>query len=109
MTDPSELLRHVGRALFTTTRATELGDRMSSPRVGDLVIEISSWGGYDPDGVGWLRGTVGGEPRYPDVWEIEPLHRPGETVTWENATFIALPTDHHPRWLTAEEVTTPPR
>ena len=63
----------------------ELRERMRHPQRGDLVIEVSSFSGFDPDGVGRLLRIEG------DRWVIEPWDRPGEEQGWRNATFVALP------------------
>lgn len=80
-----------------------LSQRMMHPEVGDLVVETSSLRGYDPDGVGHLRAVEGDDPQYPDIYVVEPLHRPGEQVRWGNATFLAVPTERAERWLAEDD------
>jgi hypothetical protein len=88
----------------------QLRERMKRPGVGDLVVEFSAAARGDLDGVGWLRGLEfadrapgdgvnidGG--RVVDVWLIEPIDKPGETVRWGNATFFAIPMEISQRWL----------
>lgn len=109
-TDASRLLYDVGRALWHTaaTAATAatgsepgyarraLFERMAAPRPGDLVIEVSSFGGYDADGVGRLLRIEdeGADPRY----VVAPLHSPDVEQGWRNAEFVALPEGRLTAW-----------
>ena len=92
---------------------SELFRRMNSPQVGDLVLETSSILARDRDGyrLGKLirvnyelvmsreEWVASGEseldqiPRH-RVWTLELPN--GEEVDWENATFIAVPTERIP-------------
>jgi hypothetical protein len=60
--------------------------RMMRPQIGDMVIEISSFRGDDPDATGRLLMAN------PDagVWQI--LKFDGGVAHWENAEFVAAPT-----------------
>lgn len=96
-----ERLARVAGALWRTAliggvdQLGELFARMHSPRIGDLVVEHTGrrrGGAVDPDGVGFLRDTWAPLLDPADrTFLIEPLHRPGETVTWGNAEFFAVP------------------
>lgn len=93
----SELLAKVGRELWRATligdappAIAELRDRMRHPQPGDLVLEITRFGAFDPDGIGWLV-SMAGDPAAPARVVVEPLHRPGEEQGWQNAQFVALP------------------
>ena len=105
----SELWRSSLNA-YAPREIVELRERMKRPRVGDLVVEFSAGHRGDSDGVGWLRGIEfadrargdsvnidGG--RVVDVWLIEPLDRPGQTIRWGNATFFAIPPESSRQWL----------
>lgn len=95
--EDSYLLAATGRALWSAACCgsvppliTQLRDRMRRPQPGDVVLEISRWGGldparFDPDSVGRLVSHAG------DRWVVEPLHDPGRQQGWRNADFIALP------------------
>jgi hypothetical protein len=100
--EESELLFHIGRALWTSQLAVqgELLDRMRDPRPGDVVIDISSFR-CDPDGVGRLVSHEGTDPD--DRYVIAPLHAPGTEQGWRNASFIALPDRKRSEWLAAGE------
>jgi hypothetical protein len=107
MTDLSRQTHDKGRALWRSVLTRMTGDayqrmifdRMTHPQVGDLVIEISSFAGYDPDGVGWLRGIEYAEDStLPERFVVQPLHRPGERQGWRNAEFVALPHDRVADW-----------
>jgi hypothetical protein len=84
-----------------TPMTAELAERMSKPRPGDLVLEVSTLAGlrpdrWDPDRVGRLVSVTG---RDPDIrYVVAPLHDPGREQGWQNATFIALPD----RWKWSE-------
>jgi hypothetical protein len=93
-----ELLYNIGRCLIlaaamppTCDVAMALAERMSHPRPGDLVIEVSSIGRpFDPDSVGRLLRTE--LARHDDRrYVIEPLSRPGGEAHWLNASIVALP------------------
>ena len=60
-------------------------DKLREPKVDDLVLEVTKFGGIDPDGIGWLRSHHG------QRWVVEPLSRPGEEQGWQNAVFLAVP------------------
>jgi hypothetical protein len=97
--EESELFAVVGRELWRSTligdappAIKELRERMRDPQPGDLVMEISKWGQFDPDSIGRLVRVDG-----PDFVLIEPLHRPGEEVSWGNCEFVALPDKR--KWL----------
>ena len=105
--DESELLAVVGRELWSMTLVgdpapivKELRERMRSPQPGDLVLEITRWGAFDPDSIGRLVRT---EPPGAETgglasrWVVEPLHAPGTVVGWRNADFVALPDKR--KWL----------
>jgi hypothetical protein len=84
----------------------ELVARMRRPRIGDLVVEVSSFRGFDPDGLGWLRELTYATPGRTDLvdcYVVEPLHRPGETQNWRNAEFIAVPTDRASQWQNGDD------
>lgn len=97
MPSTEELLYNIGRCLIlvaamppTGEWATALADRMSHPRPGDLVIEVSAFiRTFDPDQIGRLISIEGedGLRRY----VIEPLSRPGVRQGWSKASFVALP------------------
>jgi hypothetical protein len=101
--EDSYLLAIVGRELHRSTLAgnappmiTELRERMRNPRPGDLVLEISRFGGmmpdrFDPDSIGRLVRIES------DRWVIEPLHAPGTEQGWRNAEFVAIPDRN--RWV----------
>lgn len=89
-------------------RIKELHDRMSSPQVGDLVLETSTI--YFEDRVGTRLGKltrIALEPMYaPEDWNEQEEGRPiptekiwyielpdGREYRWNNASFIAVPTD----------------
>ena len=105
--EESELLAVIGRELWLATRVGDpapivkkLGERMSSPQPGDLVLEITRWGKFDPDSIGRLVitepvGTVTGDCT--SRWVVEPLHAPGTVIGWQNADFVALPDKR--KWL----------
>jgi hypothetical protein len=97
--EESALIFHVGRALWTSQIAIrgELLERMRHPQAGDLVIEISHMGPFDPDGVGRLISIEGADPH--DRYIVAPLHEPGVSRGWQNATFIALPDRKRSEWL----------
>lgn len=85
MSDATKHIYTVGRALWASVNVgnpapavAALRDRMRRPRVGDLVMEISSFKGYDPDGVGTLAAIEGDDPEFPDRYVVEPLGKPGE-------------------------------
>jgi hypothetical protein len=91
----------------------ELRERMKRPGVGDLVVELSAANRGDQDGVGWLRGIefadrAGGErvnvdgQRTVDVWQIEPIDKPGQIIQWGNAAFFAIPLERYHEWLAAD-------
>jgi hypothetical protein len=113
VTDPdaSELINNVGRALWESVlvgdpapAVAELRNRMKRPRPGDLVIEVTMLGRFDPDSVGRLLRVEGDNPGLPDRYVVEPLHRPGEEQGWRNAQFIALPDQRaSTRWASSEE------
>lgn len=91
------LLAIVGHELYRSTLIgnappviRQLGERMRNPQPGDLVMEVSRFGGFrpdrfDPDSIGRLVRING------DRWVVEPLHAPGVEQGWQNATFVALP------------------
>ncbi len=88
--EESELLAVVGRELWRKALGRGvLGQRMMDPQPGDLVMEITRWGSFDPDGIGRLARVEGSAPG--ERWVVKPLHRPGEEQGWQNAQFIALP------------------
>lgn len=94
--DEIEVLAAVGRTLWQATlighpppMITKLRDRMTNPQPGDLVMEVTRFGRFDPDSIGRLIRHEGTEPG--DRWVIEPLSRPGEEQGWQNAMFVALP------------------
>lgn len=96
--DASYLLAVTGRELWRSARIgdVKLHERMEHPRPGDLVLEISRFGGlhpdrFDPDSIGRLLRIEG------DRWVVEPLHAPGTEQGWRNAEFIALPDRN--RWI----------
>jgi hypothetical protein len=60
-------------------------------KIGDLVLEISSRGPADPDGIGWLLGIEGRTGGTAARYVIEPLGRPGVEQGWVNADFVAVP------------------
>ena len=105
--EESELLAVIGRALWRATLVAnpapivkQLGERMRGPRPGDLVMEITRHGKFDPDSVGRLvrtepPGAVTGD--ITDRWVVEPLQAPGTVVGWQDADFIALPDKR--KWL----------
>ena len=100
----SELLAIVGRELYRATLAgnaapavQQLGQRMRNPRPGDLVLEVSSWLGFDPDSIGRLKRVTGNVSDGSDVWHVEPLSKPGHEVTWGNVEFVSLPDRR--KWL----------
>jgi len=74
------------RALLTCPASELRGE----PKPGDLVIETTSCGSVDPDGIGWLL-RIEGNPPIVDRWVIEPINRPGEEQGWQNADFLAVP------------------
>lgn len=96
--EESELLAVVGRELYLRCLGNApLMERMSHPRPGDLVLEMTSFGAFDPDSIGRLievQGERGGDV---ERYVVEPLHRPGVQQGWQNATFIALPDRR--KWL----------
>lgn len=96
--EESALIFHIGRALWTSQIAIqgELLERMRRPQPGDLVIEISRIGSFDPDGVGRLISIEGTDPD--DRYVVAPLHAPGTEQGWQNATFIALPDRKRSEW-----------
>ncbi len=89
----AERLAVVGRALWSSVliggappATLAMRERMSHPRPGDLVLEISPFRReFDPDSIGTLLRVEG------DRYVIEPLHAPGTEQGWRNAEFIALP------------------
>jgi len=97
------LLAIIGRELYRATLIgnappviKELGERMRNPQPGDLVLEVSRWGGmrpdrFDPESIGRLVRIEG------DRQVVEPLHAPGTDQGWQNARFVALP--DRDRWL----------
>ncbi|WP_330253102.1 hypothetical protein OG874_00355 [Nocardia sp. NBC_00565] len=102
----AEYVYNLGHALHSMAchgnppRSGELAyKRMSHPRPGDLVVEISGWRKtFDPDAVGRLI-RIDGDPKLADRWVIEPLLRPGEEQGWGNAQFVAVPDiDSLDRW-----------
>jgi hypothetical protein len=65
-------------------------ERMTHPRPGDLVVEITRWGTpLDADMVGRLIRVSGDE--HSRHYVVEPLHRPGAEQGWANAAFAAVP------------------
>lgn len=90
--DEAGLLATVGHELWRSTLIgnappiiVALRERMTNPQPGDLVLEVTRWGPFDPDSIGRLLRIEG------DRWVVSPLHRPGEEQGWQNATFVALP------------------
>lgn len=104
--DLAQVVAHLARALLVAAGGNDaphwrqLHHRMHNPQPGDLVVEFSARTGRDPDSMGWLLRVVG-NVHYPQLVELEPLHRPGETVRWRNASFLAVPTTSSTRWLAA--------
>ncbi len=106
--DVSRLTYSMGRALYRLAMLTgtpdseqrALWDRMTSPQPGDVVIEVTSFRGYDPDGVGRLLRVEDqdDDPRH----VVEPLHAPGTEQGWRNAEFIALPEVDLREWAPAD-------
>lgn len=104
--EESKAIAERGRKLWRSTLngdapplAGELRQRMRSPKPGDLVIEISGFGGFDPDGVGRLVSVEGEPPDY-ERFVVAPLHKPDVEQGWQNSTFIALPTPDDDEWKT---------
>jgi len=76
------------RMLRTAPRPVQ--ERMHRPTPGDLVVEWSSFRGFDPDGVGRLL-RLEGELYVDERWVIEPLEKPDTEQGWSNALFLAVP------------------
>ena len=70
-------------ALSATPKCMDTWRRMSTPHVGDLVIEITT-PGWNAERVGILRRDLGNEGCI-----IERLDTGGE-VHWRNAKFVAI-------------------
>ena len=114
--EESELLAAVGRELWLATAVgspapfvKELGKRMRHPRPGDLVLEVTRWGAFDPDSIGRLVSTEPPGAATGDItdrWVVEPLHAPGTVFGWQNADFIALPDKR--KWLEEQEAASAP-
>lgn len=116
--DMARLIAHSGYTAYTFTlvgsRApivTDAYNRMKNPRVGDLVLETSTYyrEPWDPGGLGYLLEVADESLNWPaDVvadcglteppteraWYIKPFvpTQDGQwRVRWSNANFIALP------------------
>lgn len=96
----AELLFYVGRALEAAVNVGQpapavaaLAERMHNPRPGDLVMEVTSFGPFDPDSIGRLLRveTSPTDHTFVTRWVTEPLGRPGQEQGWQNAEFVALP------------------
>jgi hypothetical protein len=88
----------VGHELFLATIGTPLGDRMSKPEPGDLVLEITHFGrGWDPNRIGHLVRIEGRAPE--ERYIVAPAHAPAQHREWRHCSFIALPTDQGQNWL----------
>lgn len=60
--------------------------RMTDPRPGDLVIEVTQLSrGFDPGRVGILRAKVGD-----GRWVVSPYDDQDSEQTWEDAQFAAM-------------------
>jgi hypothetical protein len=97
--EPVRLIRLLGRELWMATRQRgmdrvyrRLHERMSTPRVGDLVVETGGFGSED-GGVGVLLDIDD------DRYTVEPLARPGGREQWRHATFVAVPIQTLRVWL----------
>jgi hypothetical protein len=97
----AELLATIGRELYRRANG-RLAERMTNPRPGDLVIEMTSFGPWDPDQIGRIIRIEKADPNDDLVerWVVAPLHDPEREQGWRNATFIAIPDTKVSRWLT---------
>jgi hypothetical protein len=102
----SKMLADVGRALFTaaiSSKRTDLLERMNNPRVGDLVLETTRLGPFDPDSIGRLVALEQPEQVYGRTeygrFVVAPLHDPSREQGWQNAQFIALPEGKLRDWI----------
>lgn len=101
---PEERIASLGYQLWrashsNTESCRELFDKMKKPKVGDFVLETSSF--RRCQGVEDSLGTLvekfvdvrqhgdSGETYEVDIWVIETLD--GREVTWENCSFVTLP------------------
>jgi hypothetical protein len=100
--DEARVLAVVGHELFMSSKGTPLGERMSRPRAGDLVMEITDFGrGWDPNRIGRLVRVEG---RAPDErYIVAPIHDPDQHRGWQHCEFIALPTFQVQKWLNGDE------
>jgi len=104
----ARLLAIIGHELFLAAQGTPLGHRMSNPRPGDLVLEITDFGrGWDPNRIGRLVRIEGRPPDQRHV--VAPLHDPELRLAWEHAEFIALPNKQAAEWLTGDLEPAPER
>jgi hypothetical protein len=88
----------VGHELFMATIGTPLGDRMSRPEPGDLVLEVTHFGhGWDPNRIGRLVRIEGKAPD--ERYIVAPAHAPAQHREWRRCRFIALPTAQGQEWL----------
>lgn len=112
------IITTIGYHLWSSNLHTmsKLYPRMSDPRVGDLVMEVTSLGRQDSTGRGfgillahreeWAQTDeqyveylvenpeMRGEPRWHgDAWYVQYGPQPDDICRWENCRFIALPTE----------------
>lgn len=83
-------------ALSTQTPAGRaLYERMSKPKVGDLVMETTSWRLLKKNrrGFGRLVAVKEGRTDYDTVWTLETPD--GHRCNWRNARMIAVPAGTH--------------